>query len=171
MRLRLYSFVVVVLVLAVCASTSAQDRLVWVGVTDTDLSAAQTLFGMNAHCAEKFAGSRMCTTEEIMYTESLPAGLPSGSTRSYVRPIWGGAAGQGLDNDILFAIEAYTGFPASDEYSSCGHWIHTQNTSHAMVLHVNEDADYPTGYQVFVGSQQCGQLARVACCSAPKAKK
>jgi hypothetical protein len=144
----------------------------WRRVTEpaTDVSVAQTLFGMNALCAGKFAGSRMCTTEEIMYTESLPAGLPPGTTHSFVRPIWSGVTGLGEANS-LFAIEAYTGFPGSSESDSCGHWTHTQNTSHAMVVRLEEDPDFPGGYGMVVSSQQCGQLGRVACCSPTKAKK
>jgi len=189
MKLR-RTIVVVVLALSVGAASSAEDRLVWVGVTDTTVAADQTLFGMNQQCAAKFVGARMCTTEEIMYTSGLPSGLPAERTQAWVRPIW---AGPGIDlvedgdteqppppppNDesisalgetemitVPVVLETYSGLirPFGTAHS-CRMWSVPASGFEAVGLFLDPDGSSPGGYDVTMGTLRCTELARVACC-------
>ena len=65
------------------APPPAAQRFELVGVTSADLRGRSGLLNLTRACHSEFAGSRMCTSEEILNTVNPPATSRSG----WVRPV------------------------------------------------------------------------------------
>lgn len=124
------------------------------GFSSTNLNGTRGVLEMTAACAATFPGSRMCTSEEILQTTTVPE--ISSNADAWVRPSFtpvatgGNAVAVGMDASGVSAPNANVGSTAED--LSCRGWI----ASGALGLVVNRSGSFR-----IVG---CGNNRPVTCC-------
>jgi len=124
------------------------------GFSATNRSGNSGALGMNAACAATFAGSRMCTSSEVLATTNVPDIASNGN--AWVRPSFspvatgGSAATAGLDASGVPAPNAANGTTSED--LSCRGWA----ASGALGLVVNRNGSFQLA--------GCSSGRPVACC-------
>jgi hypothetical protein len=121
-----------------------------VGFTSATFNGATGVLGFTAACQQEFAASRMCTTTEILETQTVPAGLAGYAwVRIAVR------AGVGGDGASLVVVDD-SGVDAGPADLSCSGWA--SNSSITEGLAVNQNGAFVRGFE-------CVQTISVACCA------
>jgi len=124
------------------------------GFSATNRGGNGGLLGMNAACAATFAGSRMCTSSEVLDTTNVPA--ISSNADAWVRPSFspvatgGTAVTVGLDASGVPAPNASNGNTSED--LSCRGWA----ASAGLGLAVNKNGSFRLS--------GCDGARPVACC-------
>lgn len=108
----------VLLSLAICVAAAPEraraqscSEFQLVGFSDDQFDGNGGIFAMTAACNAKFAGSRLCTSVEVMSTVDVPTGL---SGRAWVRPV--------LLTDPLSDGADASGVEGSARNLSCNGW-------------------------------------------------
>lgn len=103
-------------------------------------------------CDADFAGSGMCTSEEIVKTKSF-ANLPVISTSAWVLPVLAGSGNGVSSGAAVPTIELYSGLPSdSSENLTCSGW----KNAGIFGLAVNNAVQFLT--------RDCSIASSVACC-------
>jgi len=124
------------------------------GFSATNRGGNGGLLGMNAACAATFAGSRTCTSTEVLETRNVPT--ITSNADAWVRPSFspvatgGGAASVALDASGVASPNSSNGATADD--LTCRGWI----ANGALGLSVNKNGSFR-----LVG---CDSSRPVACC-------
>ncbi len=117
---------------------SAAPRFQLVGFTRATAQGHQRVFGFTRTCAAEFPRSRMCTSQEVLDTVSLPRSLQGDA---WVRPVLTG------DWEV-------SGAPAA-AVQSCAGWTSLRG----------EDRGWTVDASGAFESRSCGAFRRVACCA------
>jgi hypothetical protein len=127
-------------------STCAPFQLV--GFTSAPFAGGTGVLGLTLACQAEFTGSRMCTSEEVMNTVTVPSPLVGSA---WVRPTFVPFA---TGNTQIYAQDA-SGIRGNTSDFSCGGWNPAENDQNGMIVDSNGSFD----------SFQCDQPYPVACCA------
>jgi len=127
----------------VATAGEAEKTFHFVGFSASSMSADGGIFALNSACQSSFAGSKMCTSEEISNTVNPT--MFDVNTKGWVQPTFSASGNTNVD---------YSG----EVPSNCGGWDGEGGSiSTAVGLVVN-------GVGVFT-RENCDNLISVACCS------
>ena len=125
--------------------SGGRPHAVLVGFTAAAMTGGEGVFGFTRACADEFADSRMCTSEEVMDSASLPSVL-TGS--AWVRPVFVPPGPGGVTPlDV-------SGVDATSEELTCVFW---SNGSSGNGLTVDNAGRFL--------ERACNTPRRVACCA------
>jgi hypothetical protein len=149
------------IVQAVAACSSKESPLSWnaearaqlVGLTDATLQGDAGALAFTAACQQELPGTHFCSSEEVIRTASLPAGL-SGS--AWV--LFSAVAGSG--NGALFDASGIVGAGRS---FSCNGWSDAGTPSSPNTALAVEFGSRMGAFSV----QTCTEPRKVACCGWP----
>ena len=120
----------------------------FVGVSATLVTGARGILDMSRACQEIWAQSRMCTSEEVMSTVTMPAGH---AEAAWVRPVWAPFAYASGSISFNRAMDA-SGAQAPGELT-CSQWS-SDVSGHGLTVS-------PSGA---LTDQPCSDARPVACC-------
>lgn len=129
-----------------CGHVSPSLRFQLAGFTSTLHLGDTGVLGLTLACQAEFPGSRMCTSEEVMETTSVPATL---SGEAWVRPVYGAAMD---DYRFLETASGHLGYPGNS--LACRGWTMG-----------NETGLFLDAAGRLFGSGQCSQPRAVSCCA------
>jgi hypothetical protein len=142
--------------------TPVVPRFQLVGFTDDTFQGNKGVLGFTLECQKVFAGSRMCSSREIIETVTVPQ-LPQPPAAAWVRPSFEGLASTpsnfATSADPVIALDA-SGQRNLPEDLNCESW--NSSDHHEYGLATGADAE---GQSAIFGNAPCDELFRVACCA------
>lgn len=141
-------FAMILSLLAGSASAQVTIENVLVGFTSATFTGNQGALALTAACQAQFPGTRMCTSEEVMNSRTVPGGLTG---TAWVRPKVLAMAGTSSTQ----AVDA-SGVVQIPDNMSCGAWAFTNNWYGLTVSATGS-------FSVLV----CSEPRAVACCGRP----
>lgn len=153
------------LLLSFASSVSAHEPFRWVGVSDSTVSPAIGRYAMNEACQSKFPDSRLCTSEEIALTLTLPTGMPAGL--AWVQPVINAAAqGSTVANTVI--VDQYSGTVTTASITlDCATWGSADDKFNGLVVRLHQGSLSPSG---IIGTRNCINPTYVSCCASTKDK-
>jgi hypothetical protein len=118
-----------------------------VGFTSASFLGDQGVLGFLLHCQAEFSNSRMCYSQEVVDTVSVPAGL-TGQSWAWVRPTRASTNGTNI-------VEAVSNISEDLSRFTCGQWSSSSDSSTGLIISSLGRA----------GRGTCALALPVACCA------
>jgi hypothetical protein len=143
-------------------AAAQSDPYQWVGFTPVAFTGDGNglgFIGMTTQCRADFgAGSRMCTSEEFLLSDTLnPNAIPTAG--AWIRPSWNPHSSEGLFGTDVVGLDETGVYGDASKHLTCRGWT-TKSSGNSGLVVANQPGITIGGFE----NGQCTEARPVACC-------